>query len=382
MSPVGRRISRRATILVALLLFASPSLASIDNVTSFGELGSFSNPAAFSRQGHQIASGNAYHIVNNNIIPALSFYSDLSGPYFRGSDAFATQLQNYEMNFGLIYYGFSYRLVEERDYVATGDTARAIQDIQNNEHMVGKSYEIGLRAKEEKCEYFGFTFGSPLKINLADGLWVGARVNLINGLFYQEGVLTGHASQVDSATMKFDFNLDADYSTEDTSGTGYSLDLGAICDINDSFSVEMIMENVAGEINWKNVSSIDAIGNSENIIVDPAGNIISRPTISGMKKVKEKKETLDFRSSFAGRYKLEREFALIGAIEPYTDLIYYFVGFESPFFGLCDIKAGYGSKYDTVSIGAAWQFFKLTLFANDISLSDATVLGLSLCATI
>jgi hypothetical protein len=140
----------------------------------------------------------------------------------------------------------------------------------------------------------------------------------------------------------------------------------------------LILENIAGSVAWSNVNKISATGNTENIIVDPGGTIINRPTVTGHKSVGGVVENLDFKSVWALKYQGSKELALVGIMEPYSEMVYYYAGVEWLFGGQLGFRMGYTSKYDAVSIALESPLLALTLFTDNISLSDAQTLGASI----
>ncbi len=364
-----------AIISASFFLGASPSLSSNNDIIAFGNLGSYSNPANLDPDKTASASGRFYNITDNNAIPALNIYSDLAGPYFEGAEGFANIDQNYEFFFAVGNIGFGYLLEEEKDYLATGDTVRAIQDIMNNSHTVGKSYDIGMTGTEKKTESFKFFNSQKIELGLVDDLRIGACFKLINGIYFQKGELSGIASQEDPSTIGFNFDVDSYYQKEDTSGNGFGLDLGASCKINDKLSLEVLLENVFGQIDWRNVNRMTATGNSENIEVDPGGEIVNKPTISGYKSVESFQERLLYRSIWGLTYKQTENVSLIGILEPYMERSYYFLGAEWGLYKNLALSLGYGSKYDSASAGIHWEVAKFLLYANNMSLSEARSMG-------
>jgi hypothetical protein len=369
-------------VLASFFCISSTAFAISNNVAAFGDLGGFANPANLSRLGKATASANIHYLAFNNAIPAMSFLSGFEGPYFAGSSVFAQEFQNYEMVFGFENVGFAYRLVDEKDYISTGDTVRAMQDFQNNSHIIGKTYDIDITGEEAKKEYFSFYFSTPVETEFADGLWLGANLNIINGISYQNGNLNGTATQLDATTTQFVFDVATDYSDARTHGRGYSLDLGASCQMDEKLSFEVLLENVFGYMTWQNVNYITATGSSENVIIDGDGNITNNPSITGFETARNISKTSDFKSIWGLKYKLAEDWTILSILEPYANKSFFYLGTEWSPHDTFNLKTGYGSKYDAASIGVRWQIIKFMLFANNISLSSATSLGTLFCLTI
>jgi len=362
-------------ILASFFLLPFSSHAAYDNIIAFGDLGSFSNPANLSRLEKTTANGNSHLIIHNNAVSGMEILTDFGGPTFKEDNSYAQSIFNYETNFIFGNFGFGYQLIEEKDYASSGDTIRAMQDIHNNKQVSGETYDIRLSGYEQEMEYYRFYFSSPIETDIVDGLWVGTSINLINGFSYLGGNLTGLATQVDDTTTQFNFNVDANESEDNSNGTGYSIDFGGACDINEKLSVEILFENVFGSMTWNNIKNTTATGNSQNIIVDSGGSIINNPTISGTEKVKTLVKPMHFKSIWAADYKIQDDLSVLGIIEPYPDEIFYYLGTNWNLDNHLALKFGYCSKFDSLSCGINWEFLNLTISANNISLVEAKSLG-------
>jgi len=369
-------------ILAGLFSVNTASFASLDNVVGFGDLNGFSNPANTTITGKTCLLLDHYQLLSNNVLPAIVFYSDFNGPYFGGSRMDLWTQRNYGLNFRNDNWGFGYNLVEDGQSVASGDTARLFQDFKDNSHPVGKIYDIGASGHYNIKEYMKFCYSMPVETGFAEDLRIGTSVNIINGKSYGKATITGQASVESTTTTRFDFDINADHNIRDTHGNGYGLDIGATCRLNDRLTFEMILENVLGQVYWQNVRNTEATGDTQNVIVDGSGNITNNPTISGTDSTRNITERLIFRSLWAASYKYEDNLSFLGMIEPYQDLTYYYIGSKWSPSDLYDISFGYGSRYDSVSVGIEYPFIKLMLFTDNISLSSATSMGILVSGTI
>ncbi|MFC1559668.1 hypothetical protein ACFL4F_01040 [Candidatus Margulisiibacteriota bacterium] len=380
------RILKPAGILIIILagffVFNTISHASLNNVISFGDMNSFSNPANLCTISGSELSMNHYQSISNNAIPAIQFFSNFNGPYFNGNRVDLWLTRNSELNYWHNNWGFGFNLLEEAHSVSGGDSVRLMQDFKDNSHTVGKIYDIAASGQQETKAYLKFYYSTPVEIEAVEDLRIGATFNIINGLSYGKVTVTGQASVESATTTGFDVDFNTDYNTKDTHGNGYGLDLGASCRVNDRLSLDLILENVLGEIYWQNVRNMEASGDTGTAVVDGDGNITNNPTLSGTEITKNLTERLAFKSILAAKYRYSEDLSLLGMIEPYQDLTYYYLGSKWSPSDVYNIDIGYGSRYDSASVGIEFPVIKLTLFASDISLSSAKSLGILISGTV
>ena len=371
-----REIAGVALAISAIFFLNAPCYPMTSDLLAFGNFGSLANPANIDPSTVTRAEGTFYNIVYNNVIPAISYYGDKTGPLFRGDKGFIKESKNYELYFSSRNFAFSYALTENYDYNATGDTVRLLQHFNDNSHPVGESFDVGLTALEEKEEEAKLYYCQELAGNFVKNLRVGICAKILQGSHYANGGIAGDASQENETTTNFNFNLDTYLTKPVTVGRGIGVDLGMTCQVNEALSLEMILENLAAQMEWLSLKKITATGNSGNVIVDGNGNIINNPTISGYKFEENLSKRPLFKSIWGAKYKQSDQLSFITILEPYTDVTYYWVGSEWKPLQALKISAGYGSKFEAASLGVEWGFLKCLLSTNDLSLSEARSLGL------
>ncbi len=349
----------------------------------FGADDGFNNPADLSREGKLSVSGDYRQFISNNAIPALSFYADMTGPKFNDRQWVFEGEQDAKVDVWSGLLGFGYERADEAVGTANNGAISLIQDFQNNIHIPGQSYDFEVNGHQKQTEKLNFYLSAPCSAVGLNNFWLGAKISYIKGLSYGNAALSGSASVESDTVTQCQFDIDGDYTGAKTFGSGWSMDIGGAWDVNDRLSIEMLLQNVVGYINWQNVYNVQATANTQNVVIDPNGNIINNPTISGTESIHSVHEELAFQSLWTANYKWLDNLSLIGMIEPYNDQTAdCYAGVKWAPNNILNVISGYGSRYGTVSLGVEMFKVRLVCFANELKLSEADTLGVMLSGAV
>jgi hypothetical protein len=268
---------------------------------------------------------------------------------------------------------------------ANRDTVDILHLVKTKQDLpVGRRFDIDLSC--EGFEASGVEVSKKLDLGLlADGLDAGFTGRLLGADRVQHGTVRGILAP--TGTKTYDFNLDVNYvydknllysrdNSPPSSGNGYSFDLGAAYRWNESLCVSVLARDLLGRIYWKDAPYTDAKAVSDVTYYDDDGYQLFRPTIEGYESYKDFTQRIPFKTDVDVTY-ARGPVKISSTVNIIENNPYYWFNAEYALKESLSISAGYNVNYRIFSAGAAYKYFQLYAYTDNVSVDRVKALGLS-----
>ncbi len=213
---------------------------------------------------------------------------------------------------------FSFQYVVRYDiyYNYANETVQFISLVENQQPLqVNDQYQLYI--EEDKLASRGFRFG--FNTWLRDDIEIKAYFSLLTPTDIEQGNLNGSAVVVGTSDYDFDFHSDLVYkddplydrATQDLSGQGYSIDLAFHYIVNEKWSINLELFDIAGEIKFDDVAFTTADATSDIKTFDENGYVIYNPVITGLEGNKSFTYKFNTQSHLAVAYKLANNNSIV-----------------------------------------------------------------------
>jgi hypothetical protein len=170
---------------------------------------------------------------------------------------------------------------------ANRDTAQFYYLTRNHLDLpVGVPFNLDLRAYEARSRGLRLAYKPKPSdgLSLEFGLSILDAVELINGSLSGQATVNGPKDYDFSAQVGYTYSKDALFSRETPrpDGSGFSLDVTALWQINKQFSAQAQLRDLYGYLDWKQAPFTIATATSANKTFDTDGYVTYHPTLSGI----------------------------------------------------------------------------------------------------
>lgn len=203
----------------------------------------------------------------------------------------------------------------------------------------------------------------------------GIGASLMKGLRTRMGQAQGTA--VSTATgYTYDVNLtDADSQKTypfmppgDVTSYGYALDLGWRLQWQDGKRLDIALNDLLGEICWKNLPQMTLVANSATATHDAQGYIMFNPTVSGQNSRVDMTQRLDTKGSIQFYTPLVEGLSANLGTEWIKGNIFPSLGLGYEMTQGVAVKADYDARFSTFGLGASWRGAYLTARTQSMNL--------------
>lgn len=307
-------------------------------------------------------------------MPLEAFDNDFEGEFPRsGRYEFTHNL----VEAGIAYRGFELSAFTRQDYYfrTIDDTFNLIYIDQNDwDWPLDQVFDVYLHV--QKVEANGGKFGYRFQPDPSLELYAAAKYFESDDVLY--GQLEGRIWETERRPYA-DLVLDYIY-TEDSlldrpltapaSGYGHGFDLGLSWDINDRFSVDVLLEDVNARFKWKHAPHTSAVMVSDRNRIDENGNPYKLPTLAGKHDFVDRTQVLPRHNWGRLTYKFER-WRLIAEQETYDRVRFnrLLAGF-SPIHWF-EVEAGFDFKSDAISLKFWTPYISLLLGTDEFDLKQS-----------
>ena len=213
--------------------------------------------------------------------------------------------------------------------------------------------------------------GTQLKLESASGQAQAVTAQDFNA----NAVMTSSNSNLDTRdTSLFNPFVQA---TGGFAGQGYALDTGVLLQRSDGLQLELSINDVVGQIDWKNVPVRETRYNNANKSYDAAGYVHYSATASATSNYSSITQTLDPKLWLALNYPLGRYQAQVGT-SYVGDVWLPEVNLGLALSDTWRIKTGYDLRFGTVVLAIQHPRFEMSVRTDQLDLAQAKAYGLRL----
>jgi len=224
---------------------------------------------------------------------------------------------------GFEYKNYSFESIVRNDsyYGFDNETAQFIYLTENKAPLEnGRDYALNI--KPDKSSSAGLRFGINHMIN--PGLKLSGFFSFLKPTDLVHGELNGHAMAIDSNDYDFNFSSELYYEedplfereTDSIEGYGYSIDLIVDYRINDTWSINLELLDVVGELLIDQAAYTGAEATSKIKVFDENGYLTYDPVISGIESNKDFVYQFNMQTHLSVSYQLSDKNSLV--IEHYS----------------------------------------------------------------
>ncbi len=141
----------------------------------------------------------------------------------------------------------------------------------------------------------------------------------------------------------------------DVSSMGYALDLGWRLQWQDGKRLDLAINDLMGEIRWKNLPQMTMIANSATATRDAQGYIAFNPTASGQNSRAAVTQKLDAKGSIQFHMPLAIGISANLGTEWIKDNLFPRLGMEYATVKRIVVAADYDARFRTIGLGATWN---------------------------
>ena len=227
---------------------------------------------------------------------------------------------------------------------------------------LGRTYDFSLELNGFQVQGVRVDKGFTLKTNNSLDVFFGIGASLLNGRRMRMGQARGNA--LSTATgYTYDASLtDADSRKTflymppgEVSGAGYALDLGLRLQWQNGKRLDFAINDLLGEIRWKNLPQTAMVANSATATHDAQGYIAFNPAMSGQNTRGNMTQKLDTKGSLQFHAPLAEEVSATLGMEWIRDNLFPRLGLEYAAARGIDVAADYDTRFKTIGIGAVWN---------------------------
>jgi len=211
----------------------------------------------------------------------------------------------------------------------------------------------------------------------------GVGVSLLKGQRTRMGQAQGTALSTVSG-YTYDANLtDADslktypfMPPGDVSSSGYALDLGWHLQWQDGKRLDIVLNDLLGEIRWKNLPSTALVANSANATYDAQGYISFNPSVSGQNSRFDITQKLDTKGSTQLHAPISGNVSANLGIEWIKDNIFPRLGLAYAAERGIEVLLDYDIRFSTIGLGANWKDVYLAARTQSLNLDQSRGYGI------
>lgn len=355
---------------------------------------SIDNPAAHPQTNGVFASAEAFEGRDHNQLNS-QWPADLGNKQHNVSILFArgefgAQWQNWRV--GVLHRGDGVM------YANRDATNLAQQNVTASGYDTNRTYSIDYRVRG--FEASGFKMSKSLDIPLDESTFSntwklrgGVAVSVLRGKQLKQESISGQIV----TTSSTDFNGGAQQSMANSaintadpryfnapygkqlpfSGNGYAADVGVtLKHIATGTSVELVIADIAGRMDWYNVPNYDAALNTANKFYDASGYANFNPTASSVSRYRNIQQTLDRKIRLSVSYPI-RSWQLNAAADHTQGYTFLQTGIGYHATEKLIFKAEYDHHYKTIGLGVVHPYLELLLRIDNTQFDSAKALGLS-----
>lgn len=227
---------------------------------------------------------------------------------------------------------------------------------------VGRNYGINLAMNGFEAQGVRLDKAFTWQTQRAWNATVGVGASLLKGQRTRMGQAHGNALSI-ATGYTYDLNMtDTDSQktypfmpSGEVSSTGYALDLGLCLQWQNGNRFDLAINDLAGEIRWRNLPLTTMDANSSTATRDPQGYILFNPTVSGQNSRVDMTQRLDTKGSIQFHAPLAHGVSANLGTEWIKDNLFPSLGLEYAESHALGMTADYDTRFKTFGLGATWQ---------------------------
>ncbi|MEQ1590040.1 MAG: hypothetical protein ABL902_06785 [Gallionella sp.] len=250
---------------------------------------------------------------------------------------------------------------------------------------VGKNYDINLEMNGFEAHGVRLDKAVSWQTQRAWNATVGVGASLLKGQRTRMG--QAHGNALSTATgYTYDLNMtDADSNKTypfmplgEVSSTGYALDLGLRLQWQDGKRLDLALNDLAGEIRWRNLPLTTMDANSSTATRDAQGYILFNPTVSGQNSRVDLTQKLDTKGSVQFHAPLSKGISANLGTEWIKDNFFPRLGLEYATSQGVEMMADYDTRFKTFGLGASWHDAYLTARTQNLNFDKSRGYGVKI----
>lgn len=246
----------------------------------------------------------------------------------------------------------------------------------------GRSYDIHLAMDGFEAQGIRLDKAFTWKAEKAWELTFGVGASLMKGQRTRIGQARGSALSTASG-YAFNVNLtDADsrktfffMAPGDVTGAGHALDLGLRLQWQDGKRLDLAINDLAGEIRWKNLPQSARTANSATTTRDAQGYIVFNPTVSGRNARVDVTQRLDPKGSIEFHAPLADGLSANLGAQWTKDNLFPRLGLAYAAVHGIVVVADYDTRFKTFGLGAAWKEAYLAARTQSLNFDQSRAYG-------
>lgn len=247
--------------------------------------------------------------------------------------------------------------------------------------QAGRTYDFNLVLNGFEARGIRLDKAFAWKMENALDVTIGVGASLMSGQRTRFGQAQGNAL---SSTTGYTYNLNmTDANSQltypfmppgEVSGTGYAFDLGLRLHWSDGKRLDIAINDLAGEIHWKNLPETVTNANSASSTYDFQGYIVFNPAVSGLNRRLDKTQKLDTKGSVVFHTPVAYGLAANWGTEWIKDNIFPSFGLEyATATGV--VTADYDCRFRTFGLGATWNMMYFSARTQNMNLDQSRAYG-------
>jgi hypothetical protein len=253
---------------------------------------------------------------------------------------------------------------------------------------IGRSYDINLAMSGFEAQGVRLDKALTWQTQHACYATVGVGASLLKGQRSRMGQAHGNAL---STATGYTYNLnmtDADSNkiypfmpSGEVSSIGYALDLGLRLQWQDGKRLDLAINDLAGEIRWRNLPLTTMDANSSTATRDAQGYILFNPTVSGQNSRADLTQKLDTKGSVQFHAPLSKGVSANLGTEWIKDNLFPRLGLEYTASHELGVMADYDTRFKTFGLGVTWRDAYLTARTQNLNFDKARGYGVNVGIT-
>lgn len=269
---------------------------------------------------------------------------------------------------------FGFKRTEYQVLNSSNDLILNLQKILNNTLNINKKLNLGLFLKQYKYDSYYIQFKDTYKNNLT----LTANISFLNGIKFRQYIMSGIAipnhsiNYQEKSIMSIYSNIDIlkNIDKKHFNNKGIKLDIETNYSIFDNVQLSLIINNLFGEIYWKNIKYQTLNFNNKNLNNINKTTFLN-PTIQGYEKIIDFKHRLPIEIYFIldnsykkFNYKIKLPFLYNKLKKPSITLFYETKNNN-------DIFIGYNFDKNINKIGLSHKLFQFAFKTDNLNLNKA-----------
>ena len=161
----------------------------------------------------------------------------------------------------------------------------------------------------------------------------------------------------------------------ETSSTGYALDLGLRLQWQNGNRLDLAINDLAGEIRWRNLPLTTMDANSATATYDAQGYILFNPTVTGQNSRTGLTQKLDTKGSIQFHAPLAHGMSANLGTEWIKNNLFPSLGLECAALYGVGLTADYDTRFKTFGLGAAWHDAYLAIRTQSLNFDQSRGYG-------